>query len=866
MKRKLILLTLIIAVIFSMSVNAEMKTIMTYRTETSLSYGMKHINFVRETTEGPLNINVVEIDLSNAYTDLKPIYSNEISIKKPLSVIAREWHSTAAINGEFYSINNPSFPFGAIIDQNGIISAPNSFQFGFPTVLKKSEGFDISVLDPKMKLLVNGIDIPIHTINKVGALDGEIILLNSFWGKQSLGSNVNRQLVEVLVRDDRVNSIHIGENPIDIPHNGFVIVFNNKNTALIDMFEVGATAEIVVDLGFDINHVAWAAGGVNHLVKDGQAFNYNESVLGRHPRTALGISKEQDTAYLVTVDGRSRHSIGMLQSELASFLIELGCWNALNLDGGGSTQMVLDPYGNGDYSVVNSPSDGRERAMVSGFGAFNSYPANFEVKYLEIIPKKATLFKNQIFDFDLRAYNKYSVPINVETNKAMVSVTGLANRKSTEGIRFTESGIATLKVSYNGVTSEIQVEVLNDVEEISSNLKEIDLQTTEKYILPNFLGIESNGKTAIIQAYEIDWVVSNNIGSVSNGVFLAGENIGSGILTGRFDRGVINIPVYVGYDEVLIHDFENLNGLFINQYPSDSNGRMVTFERSIEGRKSIKLFYDFTTMKLNDQAITFVEFGESGKPLEGEPKSLSMWVFGDRSNHWLRARIVDSKGIMHRIDFAEEIDWYGWKQVTAYIPDNISYPVVLKNVYIANIYNDRNNKGSIYIDKLTANHPLKKIDDSLVPENTRILDRLKGKPAVYKNKITIDADGMYLESEPIDNKKLEDIRILDIDVSKGGIKKTDNTQWDSLIGLKELRDATIIIRFNSLFESLESIETGVLRNLFHFLLEENKNNVYILFSDSKASGITFDRGVRYIHYMNYFELYFNGDKQSYYYE
>ncbi|MDP3387386.1 MAG: phosphodiester glycosidase family protein [Eubacteriales bacterium] len=865
MKRKLIILTLIIALILSLSANAEMKTIMDYRTETFLSAGLKHINIVRETTEGPLDINILKIDLNNEYTDFKPIYSHEISVKKPLSVIAQEWHSTAAINGEFYSVNNPSFPFGAIVDRSGIVSAPNTFEFGFPTIVKGPDGFDISVLDPKMKLLVSGIEVPLHTINKVGALDSEVIMLNSSWGKQSIGSTVNRKLVEIQVNGGRIRSIHIGEKPIDIPDDGFVIVFNSKNTELLNIFQNGATIETIIDFGFDINNIDWAAGGVNHLLKDGQIFQFNDSILGRHPRTAIGINKEEDTAFLVTVDGRNRHSIGTLQSELAMLLVELGCWNALNLDGGGSTQMVIDSYGIGDYTVVNSPSDGRERQMVSGFGVFNRYPAHSEVMNLEIIPGTTTLFKNQRFEYDLRAFNKYYVPIRFDVGRAMVTVKGLTNAIGAEGIIFTESGKATLKVSYNGVSSEIGIEVLNDVEEIASDLKEITLQTSDKFTLPDFIGIEGSGKTAVIKANEIEWQVSNNIGNVTTGVFVAGKNIGTGILTGRFDRGEVNIPIYVGYDEMLIHDFESLNGLLLNQYPSDSNGRMITFERSVEGRNSIKLFYDFTTMKPNDQAITFVEFGETGKLLQGEPKSFTMWVFGDRSNHWLRARIVDAYGVVHRIDFAEEIDWYGWKQVTANIPTNIAYPITLKNVYIANIYNDRNNKGSIYIDKLTANYPLKKMDSSEVPDNSKLVDKLKSKPSSYNDKITINKAGTFIGSLPADYSNIpENIHIVEIDVSKGGIKKTDNSQWSRLIELKELSDDTIIIRLNSHINDIDSIEAGVLRNLFHYLKENN--TVFVVSSGSGESGATYDRGVRYIHFMQYFELYTIGNVQSYYYE
>ena len=74
----------------------------------------------------------------------------------------------------------------------------------------------------------------------------------------------------------------------------------------------------------------------------------------RHNRTAAGL-KPDGTLLLLTVDGRTRQSEGMTLDELAATLRWLGCCEALNLDGGGSTTMyVRDCPHNG---IVNHPSD-----------------------------------------------------------------------------------------------------------------------------------------------------------------------------------------------------------------------------------------------------------------------------------------------------------------------------------------------------------------------------------------------------------------------------------------------------------------------------------------------------------------------------
>lgn len=78
----------------------------------------------------------------------------------------------------------------------------------------------------------------------------------------------------------------------------------------------------------------------------------------RHPRTAIGFSRDSTTLFLFTVDGRSENSGGMTLIEMANVMRELGAWDAMNFDGGGSTTMVVDGV------VVNHPSDKEgERAV-----------------------------------------------------------------------------------------------------------------------------------------------------------------------------------------------------------------------------------------------------------------------------------------------------------------------------------------------------------------------------------------------------------------------------------------------------------------------------------------------------------------------
>jgi hypothetical protein len=85
----------------------------------------------------------------------------------------------------------------------------------------------------------------------------------------------------------------------------------------------------------------------------------------RNPRTAVGLSQDSKTLYLVVVDGRRTGAAGMTCGELAAVMKGLGAYHALNLDGGGSSTMYVAGQG-----VVNRPSDGTERTVGNHLAIF----------------------------------------------------------------------------------------------------------------------------------------------------------------------------------------------------------------------------------------------------------------------------------------------------------------------------------------------------------------------------------------------------------------------------------------------------------------------------------------------------------------
>ncbi len=113
----------------------------------------------------------------------------------------------------------------------------------------------------------------------------------------------------------------------------------------------------------------------------------------RHPRTAVG--SDAHAIWFVTVDGRAQEAAGMTMHELAQLLRALGCDDALNLDGGGSTTMWVRSLG----GVVNCPCDDKafdpagERAVANAVLLQGRAVWTWDEEAAEFAPKDAWLLE-----------------------------------------------------------------------------------------------------------------------------------------------------------------------------------------------------------------------------------------------------------------------------------------------------------------------------------------------------------------------------------------------------------------------------------------------------------------------------------------
>lgn len=190
-------------------------------------------------------------------------------------------------------------------------------------------------------------------------------------------------LTELIVNQEhRVIAIREDEPGAPIPSGGFVLTGRDgAGEWLREKFSVGDFVRIDLQTDRDWRDLEQAIGAGPRVLADGAFFQdpieefpageeftlpwKRSHYLERQPRTGVGVTEDGRTVILIAVDGRQpEHSLGIYQREYADLFAEFGAVDAMDLDSGGSTTIVLEG------EVLNKPSDGRERAVSNALLLF----------------------------------------------------------------------------------------------------------------------------------------------------------------------------------------------------------------------------------------------------------------------------------------------------------------------------------------------------------------------------------------------------------------------------------------------------------------------------------------------------------------
>ena len=300
---------------------------------------------------------------------LEPIIApTGVTALAPLSAMVDNSNASAAINAGFFGISrrNTGAPIGTLQINNIIGNRPFQGRTNLGWSRDNRAAFGEVSWSGRM-VLEEGGQLTINSVNQF--IRGDVVVLyNALHGGPT---PTHDRVVEIIIENGRSVGINTSGGTIITPGR-YVIAGYGTMADMLRRYITRGMA-IRVEGTFNSGDPHWnsmdniiQAGPF--LIRSGQINiepeGFNNSILNlRHPRSAMGLTEDGRWFFFVG-DGRNgMHSAGFTLQEVATILRRNGAAYALNLDGGGSSQLMM---GN---RIFNSPSEKRERPISYGVGA-----------------------------------------------------------------------------------------------------------------------------------------------------------------------------------------------------------------------------------------------------------------------------------------------------------------------------------------------------------------------------------------------------------------------------------------------------------------------------------------------------------------
>lgn len=260
----------------------------------------------------------------------------------------------------------------------------------------------------------------------------------------------------------------------------------------------------------------------------------------RHPRTSLGVSQDGNTIIMMVVDGRIGASVGVTTSMLADIMRYAGAYEALNVDGGGSSTLYTAALG-----VRNNCSDGSERAVGNAVFAVLEAPEDNEVAEIAFCDWAKRVPALGSYLPVVYAYNKYGKLIDtdykdftLECDPAFGTITNNGH-----GFLATGSGTSTLTAKAGSLSAPLTVTIISDATVVPT-YPEVLLR--DKMEWPIQLQSEVDRNIMTIEPSAFNWTSSDAaVVSVNENGVAKGISDGKATLTGVHGDNKLEVAVTV---------------------------------------------------------------------------------------------------------------------------------------------------------------------------------------------------------------------------------------------------------------------------------------------------------------------------------
>lgn len=851
--------------------------------------GVTHQNIKIYTNEGWINMNVLRVDLTKN-VGMTVLTDTVLSTRDTITNLVKKNNAdntiVAAINSDFFDTAN-STTMGNLVKDGKILTTSVGYD-DFASFNMGTNGLPYVgyINSPNNKITNGTYTKTLSYINKPYLQYSRTIMYDNDYALKSYGKTIGSDVLEMLVLDGVIVEIRRKGEPFTIPDNGFVIAsVGNDIGEMSTNFKMGDPITVNYDVNF--KYMDLSIGGGAQLLKEGAVItNFSQNIKGNQPRTGLGITKDRKELILVTIDGRTSSYRGVTQTELATLLKGLGAHEAINLDGGGSTQMVSKSPWTNSVKTVNYPSDQAERKMYTALAIEKLLEESPVLRTTKInVGSTRMLLGSEVAVSLLGSDTNYN-PVSIPAKEVVWSVTGVTGTFANGKFVPSSLGKGTITASYGNFVANQEIVVKNNGVKliVSPSSLKVD-ENQEKTI--TFSILTEEGETIPISSKVVKAVVPPTLGKFDydKSAFVAGGQVGQGYITCEFDGLKAYIPVGIGVDKQLFYDFEKPTATF-SSYPIAVTGSYQETATNAKSGLSAQLTYDFS--KTTETRAAYMTF-TSPATLPKDTQSIGMWVFNEAGNdHWLRAKVIDAKGTASNITFTTHIDWTGWKYITADLPTGSVAPFVLERIYLAETDATRLDSGYILIDNVEAItsqalsvalpgevNRLKKVVDyklpaELVGKTSKLMNIL-----FYTEKTTaVDAlmkannmewtthSGIYSASERTDATVFKMVN------KKGSIRANDYTQWTKFLNFVKTTTSKkpVVLMMSDVYIFNDRLESDLFLTQLQTLTDKGIDVAVIFptsnatFSVAKANGATIVKVPRTATSLSYLSLGISNNK------
>ncbi|MCL2619795.1 MAG: phosphodiester glycosidase family protein [Defluviitaleaceae bacterium] len=818
------------------------------RERTRLSRDTYLHQVTRITAAGLVDINVLEIPLNDPYLDIGVFNSQvELGLRQSTTALLNAQNALAGVNGDFFGMSSRhSVPLGLemVGGEMSVQGGANSGANDSASLLLGDGAAFMDYVRPQVLLLLNGQrTFYVGLVNMVANMTYPSILTHGYiTSTDSIDARVGRSY-KVVVEDGIITVITFFT--VDVPENGFVIIMSPQTfEANSHYFYLGQRAEMSITANVNLDAVHTAISGNHRILHNGAvpdtaAMRSN----ARHPRTLMGLNWAGDRLILMTIDGRN-HSIGATLAEAAVYMLQFGAAHAVNLDGGGSTTMATRLPGE-DLTVVNRPSEGSQRAVINALGVINNAPIG-ALSHVEVVGDGGNIAVGIPRVLTFNGFDEYMNQIVLTTPPDEIVV--INGSVTDAGIVADSAGSVVVQARFGNVVAWGNFTAI-DVREIVSNV-----QTLHDDTQLNFHGIDNYGRRAWISAGSLDFqVYPAGLGRVESGRFVSTGG-GNGWLRVATATAYRYIPIGLNRQQVQIDPIEpEFTGyVSFSSYPASVGGFVAFSPHASYGSHSLVMSYNFAQATHSQAA--HMNFADSGY---ANAIAYTIAVYGNNSNHWLRGNIVDRDGNTFVIDFADRIDFYGWRDVTAQVPAEAVFPVRLTRIHAVALSQETAGNHALHFDNLRIyqqnegampNVPISSVARDSLRRDFVTAPSYGEFDVVFGEGVNdFTAYATFCRPDGFGVTEMNDLLVLELNAGDGGIMRSGAYQWTHLSRyLDQITANTIVIHTNLPHQRFTN--HAELR-LFRQLVEERASlgrNVFVVSVYGESLSVDVVEGVRYV--------------------